>query len=57
LFLISSLWVAPLRRSPNGSIAPIIKWIHYGDHQLAPLRRSQGGLIAAITEWIHSSDQ
>jgi len=28
--------LAPLRRSPSGSIAAIINWPHYGDHVLAP---------------------
>jgi len=40
----------------GGTIAAIMKWHHYGDHQVAPLRRSQGGLITAITGWLHCGD-
>lgn len=32
--------VAPLRRSSDGSIAPILAWLHYADPDLAPSRRS-----------------
>jgi len=30
---------------------PILKWRHYGDHQVAPLCRSWSGSIMPIMEW------
>jgi hypothetical protein len=40
----------------DGSITPITKWPHYGDHKLARLRRPSGGLIAPITRWHDCGD-
>jgi len=35
---------------------PILKWLHYADHQVAPLCRSWGGSFMPIPEWLHMGD-
>jgi len=46
--------VAPLRRSPTGSIAAITNRSHYGDHEVDSLRRSRIGSIAPISNTGHA---
>jgi len=48
---------AKKKSAAGGLISPIIRWLHFGDHQLAPFRRSQSGSISAITEWLYITDQ
>jgi hypothetical protein len=55
---VRNLFLSPFLkiRSQSGSITPIIRWPHYGDHRVASLRRSSGGSFTAITEWLYSTD-
>ncbi len=53
-FSISRQVIEKLREKHRGSqaevVESIIRWRHYGDHEVAPLCRSSNGAIGAVAD-------